>query len=142
MNEPTKGPCPGGHTCCNRDEFSRTLFPCKTVPVQSATHPDDDPTPVDEDWLRAVGFGEENEWCREWRLTGPDLGRSVVVSLRYFSVDPVELWVGDQKVLPGVPTRGTVRTLARVLGITLTEADPVTTPTLTDRSAAFRAGRR
>src|SRR5687768_11404636 len=29
LDEATPGkPCPGGGTCCNRDEFSRGMFPC------------------------------------------------------------------------------------------------------------------
>ena len=26
-------PCKGNHTCCNRDEFSRTLFPCDAAVI-------------------------------------------------------------------------------------------------------------
>lgn len=31
-----KRPCPGNHLCCNRDEFSRVMFPCSEAKIEAA----------------------------------------------------------------------------------------------------------
>lgn len=68
----------------------------------------DDSVPCDEAWLRSVGF--------EVVIAYPSI---ISEEGEIFTYRDGSLWCGDMRLV-SVKTRGTVRSLARVLGIHLT----------------------
>ena len=80
-----------------------------------------DPTPIDAEWLRSVGF-EEN-WTHRWdfRPWGP-IGRC----LSWIDPEWSPVWAGEvvydgERMPHPIKTRGDVRRLCAALGITLKE---------------------
>jgi len=72
-------------------------------------HPSDDDTPIDEAWLRSVGFAERPEYpCGIW-LDG----------LRYMPKHKNWLWCETIMARCTVCTRGELRRLCSALGVTL-----------------------
>lgn len=76
-----------------------------------AQRPSDDGDPVDEAWLRAVGFG----------VYGLFADRDGGLSLGDLEWHECRRWLYGNTPLPDLPTRGHVRRLCAALGIPLTE---------------------
>lgn len=74
-------------------------------------HPADDGDPVDEAWLRAVGFG----------VYGLFADRDGGLSIGDLEWHECRRWLYGNTPLPDLPTRGHVRRLCLALGIPLTE---------------------
>lgn len=74
-----------------------------------AEHPDDDQLPVDEEWLRSIGFEAEGGWLALQRL-------------RFSFYKGWNAWwafgaVGATRLVDDVPTRRHVRALLSALGV-------------------------
>lgn len=69
-----------------------------------------DPTPVDEEWLKAVGFFGRDGVYRKGKLC-----------VECYESDEWTMWLREEMVKNGSITRGDVRRLCEVFGIKLKE---------------------
>ena len=85
-----------------------------------AEHPADDEAPIDEAWLRSVGFYESAEYGGDREIWLIDIADSTDDSICCnLYTTRIELWIGSRYItIPG-KTRGDVRRICAELGITL-----------------------
>ncbi len=92
-------------------------------------HPADDGEAVTAEWLKAVGFGQDDRIHTAWALQfsphepehNPDDNWCIVYQSDGFYRWRLEDDEADVSSLPDMPTRGHVRRLCAALGITLQE---------------------
>lgn len=82
-----------------------------------------DPTPIDAEWLKAVGFVVSDFKCWNLEPWGPLGNRLSWIDPAWSDVWHGEVVYGGQRMPKPLKTRGDVRRLCRAMGITLREGE-------------------